>query len=87
MCQHSGGLRRRSVGGRPCAGLGAAGCHLVLLGIKSLLRKLLATPPPLTPSLQDKAEQYCENLRLNGLISTIEPAGGGGGSSGGPEAS
>ena len=41
---------------------------------------------PLTPSLQDKAEQYCENLRLNGLISTIEPAGGGG-SSGGPEAS
>lgn len=35
---------------------------------------------------QDKAEQYCENLRLNGLISTIEPAGGGG-SSGGPEAS
>ncbi|KAI7837781.1 hypothetical protein COHA_008410 [Chlorella ohadii] len=39
-----------------------------------------------TQCSQDKAEQYCENLRLNGLISTIEPAGGGG-SSGGPEAS
>jgi ATP-dependent Clp protease adaptor protein ClpS len=39
-----------------------------------------------TQCSQDKAEEYCENLRLNGLISTIEPAGGGG-SSGGPEAS
>jgi hypothetical protein len=27
--------------------------------------------------LQEKAELYCESLRLNGLISTIEPADGG----------
>ena len=32
--------------------------------------------------LQDQAEQYCESLRLNGLIVTIEPAGDGGGSGG-----
>lgn len=31
---------------------------------------------------QEQAEQYCESLRLNGLISTIEPAGGGSGSDG-----
>lgn len=31
---------------------------------------------------QDQAELYCESLRLNGLISTIEPAGGGSGSDG-----
>jgi len=30
-----------------------------------------------TVVLQDQAELYCESLRLNGLISTIEPAGGG----------
>jgi ATP-dependent Clp protease adaptor protein ClpS len=24
---------------------------------------------------QDEAERYCEDMRLNGLISTIEPAG------------
>jgi hypothetical protein len=33
---------------------------------------------------QEDAERYCEGLRMNGLISTIEPAGGRGG--GGPEA-
>ena len=33
---------------------------------------------------QDDAERYCEGLRGNGLISTIEPAGGSGS---GPEAS
>ncbi|CAK0773741.1 hypothetical protein CVIRNUC_004097 [Coccomyxa viridis] len=37
---------------------------------------------------QEDAEKYCEGLRGNGLISTIEPAGGkSGGSGGGPEAS
>jgi ATP-dependent Clp protease adaptor protein ClpS len=37
---------------------------------------------------QEDAEKYCEGLRLNGLISTIEPAGGSGGGNGdGPEAS
>ena len=38
---------------------------------------------------QEDAERYCEGLRLNGLISTIEPQGGAGGGSGngGPEAS
>ena len=38
---------------------------------------------------QEDAEKYCEGLRLNGLISTIEPQGGGGGGNGngGPEAS
>ena len=34
---------------------------------------------------QEDAERYCEGLRGNGLISTIEPAGGKSG--GGPEAS
>jgi hypothetical protein len=33
--------------------------------------------------LQDQAEQYCESLRLNGLIVTIEPAGDGGSGGGG----
>lgn len=33
---------------------------------------------------QEDAERYCEGLRGNGLISTIEPAGGSGS---GPEAS
>lgn len=37
--------------------------------------------------LQDKAEQYCESLRLNGLICTIEPSGGGSGGGGGNEPS
>lgn len=32
--------------------------------------------------LQEQAELYCESLRLNGLISTIEPAGGGSGPDG-----
>ncbi|KAI3431499.1 hypothetical protein D9Q98_004550 [Chlorella vulgaris] len=36
---------------------------------------------------QDKAEQYCESLRLNGLICTIEPSGGGSGGGGGNEPS
>ncbi|CAL8470223.1 g9765 [Coccomyxa elongata] len=38
---------------------------------------------------QEDAEKYCEGLRVNGLISTIEPAGNSGGNSGngGPEAS
>ncbi|EFN54094.1 hypothetical protein CHLNCDRAFT_31972 [Chlorella variabilis] len=31
-----------------------------------------------TQCAQDKAELYCESLRLNGLIATIEPAGTGG---------
>jgi ATP-dependent Clp protease adaptor protein ClpS len=30
-----------------------------------------------TQCSQEKAELYCESLRLNGLISTIEPADGG----------
>eukprot|EP00884_Botryococcus_braunii_P019979 jgi/Botrbrau1/6665/Bobra.0202s0013.1 len=29
-------------------------------------------------SVQEEAEQYCEGLRNNGLISSIEPCGGGG---------
>ncbi|EIE25987.1 ClpS-domain-containing protein [Coccomyxa subellipsoidea C-169] len=38
---------------------------------------------------QEDAEKYCEGLRTNGLISTIEPAGNSGGGSGGdgPDAS
>ena len=32
---------------------------------------------------QEQAENMCERLRLNGLISTIEPFGGGAGGSGG----
>lgn len=28
---------------------------------------------------QEEAEQYCEGLRNNGLIASIEPAGNGGG--------
>lgn len=31
-----------------------------------------------TQCAQDKAEEMCQNLRANGLISTIEPAGPGG---------
>ncbi len=42
----------------------------------------LSASAPGPPVLQEQAEQYCESLRLNGLISTIEPAGGGSGSDG-----
>lgn len=35
---------------------------------------------------QTDAERYCEGLRGNGLISSIEPAGGGGGKGGGEPA-
>lgn len=28
---------------------------------------------------QDEAEKYCEGLRANGLVSTVEPAGSGSG--------
>lgn len=46
-----------------------------------------AAPCLLPPSaVQDKAELYCESLRLNGLVATIEPAGGGSGSGGEPSA-